>query len=165
MDSGPRARANFFSIYGAIGLTIAVVVHVGSYVGQTISPSNPLFYIMHAGIFPLFFAFVIRAAAWQGSARGVRQRQLRWREQLRYIPRWVTTAEGVLAVYVLVNFLVSISHLPPKGSHAAMTPSDALYTVRAFSGHWLIFYALPTTFFAYVPANTRPVESAQDTPA
>ena len=32
----------------------------------------------------------------------------------------------------------------------------------AFSGHWLIFYAMPAIFFTFVPADARPAISTHD---
>ena len=161
----PHARRNGLSIYGAVGFTVAALVHFGSYVGHTIRPENPLFWLLHIGIFPLFLVMVLRLRAWQTSRRGMfgfRRAQLRWRELLAYVPVWVPPLVVLLFAYVMVNFLLATSHLPSGGGPAVESPADAIYTVRAFSGHWLIFYALPTLFFTFVPPDARPAEVARD---
>ena len=160
-----RARRNGLTVYGAIGFTVSALVHFGSYIGHTIHPENPLFWLLHIGIFPLFFAFVFRLRAWQATRRGMfgfRQAQLRWRELLAYVPMWVPPLVALLFAYVMVNFFVAMSHLASGGTTSGPSSTEALYTVRAFSGHWLIFYALPTLFFAFVPADARPASLPQD---
>ena len=118
-----------------------------------------LFFGLEIAIFPLFFVFVYRIRAWQGVRRGMfglKRSSLRWREMLPYFPTWVPPLFGLLFGYAIVNFLLAISHLPPKGATGPLTAAQALYTVRAFSGHWLMFYSLPTLFFLFVPADARP---------
>ena len=154
----PRARANLLSLYGAFGLTASAFVHFGTYTGRGLDPDHPLFWGLHVGIFPLFFAFVWRLRAWQSVRRGVfgfKQRQLRWRELLRYFPPWLPPLVVLLFAYVMANFFLSTAHLPASGSEM-LTNAQAVYTARAFSGHWLVFYTLPTLFFAFVPADARP---------
>lgn len=81
---------------------------------------------------------------------------------MAYVPVWVPPLVVVLFAYVMVNFLLATSHLPARGAATVPSPAEATYTVRAFSGHWLIFYALPTLFFTFVPRDARPAEGAQD---
>jgi hypothetical protein len=161
----PRARANPLSLYGAFGLTASAIVHFGTYIGRGLNPDNPLFWVLHIGSFPLFFAFVWRLRAWQSVQRGhfgFKQRQLRWRELLAYFPPWVPPLVMLLFAYVLLNFFLSTAQLPASDSDALLTEAQAVYTVRAFSGHWLIFYMLPTLFFAFVPADARPPADGPD---
>jgi hypothetical protein len=153
----PRARLSAMAAYGAIGSTMAVTVHFNTYVGRGLRETNPLFWLLHIGIFPLFFIFVFRLRAWSDvrpGAFGIRTRGLRWRELLPYFPRWVAPLVIVLWAYVFVNFFLSIQHLPPRGSPAGET--DTVFLTRAFSGHWLVFYLLPTLFFMYVPSDVPP---------
>ena len=159
VPSRPRARLNALSLYGLFGLCLAIAVHFGTYIGAPLDPNNPLFFGLEIAIFPLFFVFVYRIRAWQGVRRGMfglKRSSLRWREMLPYFPTWVPPLFGLLFGYAIVNFLLAISHLPPKGATGPLTAAQALYTVRAFSGHWLVFYALPTLFFLFVPADARP---------
>jgi hypothetical protein len=122
-----------------------------------LSAENLLFWLLHIGIFPLFFIFVSRLRAWssmQPGILGMRQRGLRWRELVPYFPKWVVPLVMVLWAYVFVNFFLSIQHLPAKGSPAGET--DPVFLARAFSGHWLVFYLLPALFFIYVPGEGPP---------
>jgi len=157
----PRAQLNGLSLYGLFALSLAVAVHVGTYVGVPLDPNNPLFWGLHIAIFPLFFAFVFRIRRWQSVRKGVfglKRSTLRWRELLQYVPAWVPPVVALLFAYAMVNFLLSIGHLPPKGSTGSLSADQAMYTTRAFSGHWLIFYTLPTVFFLFVPADARPAD-------
>jgi hypothetical protein len=162
----PRASVNLLSLYGALGLTISAIVHFSTYFGHALDPHNPLFWALHIGIFPLFFAFVLRLGVWQGVKRGLfglQRRRLLWRELLVYFPPWVPALVVLLFVYAAANFFLSMRHLPPTGATPVLpnTPA-ALYTTRAFSGHWLIFYASPALFFAFVPRDARPPADGPD---
>lgn len=162
----PHARANLPTLYGALGLAASAIVHFGTYLGRGLNPDHPLFLALHIGIFPLFAAFVWRLRAWQGVRRGFlgfKQRHLRWRALLRYFPPWVPPLVILLFAYVMANFFLSTAHLPATGSETLATDAQtAVYAARAFSGHWLIFYALPTLFFAFVPADARPPADGHD---
>ena len=161
----PHARANLPCVYGVFGLTASAIVHFGTYLGRGLSPDYPLFLALHIGIFPLFFAFVWRLRAWQSVRRGFlgfKQRRLRWRELLGYFPSWVPPLVLLLFAYAMLNFFLSVAHLPAGGTETQLTDAQAMYTARAFSGHWLIFYTLPTLFFAFVPTDARPTADNPD---
>jgi hypothetical protein len=161
----PRARLNALSLYGGIALIAAAVVHFGTYVGRSIGAGHPLFWLLHAAIFPLFIAFALKMGAWQSESRGafgLRRRRLRWRALRPYFPRWVPLLVALLFVYTLGNFFSSVLRIAGKGSGAGMTDVHMIYIVRAFSGHWLLFYALPTLFFAFVPWSAKPPAELSD---
>lgn len=148
----PRANLNALALYGLIGFVAAAVIHFGTYAGRGLRTENPLFFLLHLGIFPLFFIFVFRLRAWNrisSGAFGLNTRSLEWRELLPYFPAWVIGLAVVAWVYVFLNFFLSVAHLPARGA------SDTVLLTRAFSGHWLVFYLLPALFFAYVPADAR----------
>jgi hypothetical protein len=167
----PQARLSFLNMYGFVGLALAASVHLGSYVGRSLASDHPLFWGLHVGIFPLFFIFVIRVQRWSVRRRGLfglPTAALRWRELLGYCPPWVAPVLSVLFVYVMGNFFFATGHIPSAAtvSSGGTSAADmALYTTRAFSGHWLIFYAVPTLFFTYVPPDVRPVENVDDAAA
>ena len=142
-------------LYGLLGFCISAAVHFGTYLGASIQPSNPLFFALHIGMFPLFFVFVRRMLRWQGKRRLFGESEPgHWNELLEYFPFWIVPVALVLFTYTGLNFLLAIDHLPPHASD--LTPSTALYTVRAFSGHWLFFYAIPTLYLGFVPSDAYP---------
>ena len=162
----PRARLTFLSLYGGLALIAAVVVHFGTYTGRSIGADHPLVWALHAAVFPLFIAFALKAGTWQSARRGafgLRRRRLRWRALRPYFPRWVPLFVALLFVYTLANFFSSVLHMPTKGSGTAFTDAHMVYMVRAFSGHWLLFYALPTLFFAFVPWSAKPPAEPMET--
>lgn len=165
-------RLGFASAYGLLGLFIAIVVHVSTFTSFSMSPDNPLFWILHIGIFPLFFAMVFGLRKWSETRSGVfgfKSRQLRWRELVVFLPPWSVKLGAILFAYAMINFLLSVSHLP-SGAHVSggaaqpMDAEQARYLVRAFSGHWLIFYAGPTLYFLFVPPGAKPAEEAGRAP-
>jgi hypothetical protein len=138
-----------------MGFSVAAVVHFATYAGTSIEPANPLFFVLHLGLFPLFFLFVVRLRRWHGKQRFFKDSEpSHWRQLLRYFPAWVIPAVAALFAYTFANFFLSIQHLPDHAT--TLTPSESLYTVRAFSGHWLFFYAIPTIYFGFVPASAYP---------
>ena len=161
----PRARFSPLGMYGLLGLTLAIAAHASTFTSDPMRPEHPLFWMLHIGIFPLFFAMMLRLRAWSdvipgriGRARS----RLRTNELKPYFPPWAFTLGAILFAYAIVNFFLAGSHLP-SSHHVRATPvslEQARYTVRAFSGHWMIFYAVPALFFTYVPASARPAESS-----
>lgn len=160
----PDLRFGIASAYAVVGLLTATVVHASTYTSFSMKADNPLFWILHIGIFPIFILMVSQGRKWRVQASGPLGREssrFRWRD---YLPPWAMRGMAILIAYAVVNLVVSISHLQSSahGSSGAvvnMTPEQARYLVRAFSGHWLIFYAVPMLFFLYVPRNPSPVES------
>ncbi|HMA03188.1 MAG: hypothetical protein ACM34L_04130 [Gemmatimonas sp.] len=158
----PHARLNVGSVYGMLGFLAALAVHESTFTASTLSPDNPLFWAMHAGIFPLFFPMVFGLRKWSETrtgAFGISTRRLRWRAILPYLPQWAIAVGAVLFVYALINFVLAMNHMPPRGpvgvGTRTMDPEQARNLVRAFSGHWLLFYAIPTLYFLFVPSAPR----------
>jgi len=157
----PQWRTTALALCGLLGIATAAFIHFETYFGLSIDPKDPLFFLLHFAIFPLFFAFVLRARRWFGRTSFVnRPEPSRWRELLRFFPPWVYPVTVVLCVYTAVNFLLCVQHLPERSSD--LTATEARYMVRAFSGHWLLFFSIPTIFFGFVPRDARPEQL--DTP-
>ena len=151
----PQWRTSPLALYGLLGIATAAIIHFETYFGLSIDLKDPLFFVVHIAIFPLFFAFVLRARRWSGRVSFFnRSEPSHLRELLRFFPLWVYPAGLVLFVYTAVNFLLSVQHLPNHSSN--LTGTEARYMVRAFSGHWLFFFSIPTVFFGFVPKDARP---------
>jgi hypothetical protein len=151
-------RTSPLALYGLLGIATAAVIHFETYFGLSIDPKDPLFLLVHIAIFPLFFVFILRARRWFGRASFFnRSEPSHWRELLSFFPFWVYPAGLVLFAYTGVNFLLSVQHLPEHSSN--LTATEARYVVRAFSGHWLFFFSIPTIFFGFVPRDARPERS------
>jgi membrane protease YdiL (CAAX protease family) len=152
----PRPQRRPVALFGVAGFLLSLAVHALTFVGVAAQEYSGAVWALHIGVFPLFFPFVWQMRRWQEG------RRLHWRQLLRYLPRWALVAAPALFVYTGVNFMLAMSHLPERSESSVAaghveTHEERLYTVRAFSGHWLVFYALPTLFFLFVPAGARPV--------
>jgi hypothetical protein len=155
----PELHWTFFGVWAALGFAISAVVHALSYFSIAAQSSSPWFWVLHIGIFPPFIVMVMRLRRW-------RERTSSWRYRSRlgelrpYFPRWVPVLAVALAVYVVFNFANATSHLPqrhqPPPTDAASAHEIEVYTSRAFSGHWLLFYAVPALFFLFVPSSAAP---------
>lgn len=156
----PRFQPTALGVLGLLGFAASLAVHVLSYAGIAAAEHVPAVWALHVGIFPLFFALVLRMRHWSGTSR-----QWDWwkqppmRELLRYFPAWVKTLVPVLFFYVFVNFFLATAGAMAveAGGRQTLAPVDS---ARAFSGHWLIFYLLPALFFSFVPADARPSDAA-----
>jgi len=153
-----RARASLtgWGAYAAVLLLVSAVVHAGTYLGYTLTPNTPLFFALHVGIFPVFIALVRQSRDWQPERSGpfgLRYPQLDWREWRPFLPRWAPRVVAILWAYAIANFLFASIHLPSHASTALLTQVQTMYLARMFSGHWMVFYALPLLFFTYVPLS------------
>lgn len=152
-----RARATGWGVYATLLLLISALVHIGTYVGYSLA--TPLLIGSSVGIVPVFLALVLRSRGWQRERSGpfgLRYRQLDWREWRPFLPSWATSVLTVLGAYAIANFFYAALHLPPHGTWAVLTESQAMYMARMFSGHWMVFYGVPAIFFTYVPTESAP---------
>jgi hypothetical protein len=139
------------AIYGIVGFTLSLLVHLLSYAGVAAQEHVPLTMLLHVAIFPLFLVFILRVKRWETGSWW--NRGLRWRAMLPYLPVWARVAVPLLFVYATINFFTSMSRLPPHGAGGGPAPPSyeaAVYDARLFSGHWLVFYAVPTLFFLFL---------------
>ena len=159
----PRPQWRPLAVFGVAGFVLSLAVHGLTYVGVAAQEFSGAVWALHVGVFPLFFPFVWQLRRWQQG------RRLLWRQLLRFMPRWALVAAPVLFVYAGLNFLLAMSHLPERtenaiGGSTMGTREERLYTARAFSGHWLVFYGLPSLFFLFVPPAARPVHTNDEPP-
>jgi hypothetical protein len=157
-----RARLTGWGAYAAVLLLASTVVHAGTYLGHTLSPNAPFFFGLHLGIFPVFVALVLQSRNWQRERSGpfgLRYPQLDWREWRPFLPTWAPRLVAILWAYAIANVLFALIHLPSRAATAELAEVQTMYMARMFSGHWMVFYALPLLFFTYVPQN-----SASDNP-
>jgi len=142
------------------GFLLALWVHVSALRAIDVSRTWPQVWSLHVGLFAVFVPMVLVSRRILGRRPTMRQ----WRELL---PGPIALMCGALFIYALVNFLVSLRELD-EGSpavrggqfvlqeHGRVTPvSAARYEaakatqLRMFSGHWMFFYFLPFSFFAF----------------
>jgi len=150
-DGGMRARISGWGIYAMLGFVASAAVHIGTYVGHTMRPSTPMFFVLHFGFIPAVLAEALRSRAWEvgGSVSDQRWRRGDWRAWRPFLPAWATRAIYGLWAYWFATFLVSAFYLPHR-SGGELTPTQAVYFVRVMSCGVAAVYGLYALFFTCV---------------
>jgi len=120
-------------VLSLVGLVLSMWVHFGALFGRQVAPSE-YFWILHMGIFVVFFPAVLVS---QKQAKKWRINRS-WRDMFPGAPRWVNTMVGVFFVYALINFAIFMFYAPTGTQHGPETPPEVW---RGFSGHWMLFYS------------------------
>ncbi len=117
-----------------VGLAASLAVHLVTFTAYA-PPRAAL--ALHLGVFATTLPVLFAAKAWaEERARDLGTIAGRWSiatALVRPVPTWQKVAFVVLAVYVSINFAVSLARL-------ADGPGAGL-ELRLFSGHWMLFYA------------------------
>ena len=118
-----------------LGLAASLAVHLLTFTAYAPPPAA---LALHLGVFVTVVPVLIAAKAWaEELAQNVGTIAGRLgvaKALVDLIPTWQKVAFVLLALYVSVNFTVSLARLadaPGAGSE-----------FRLFSGHWMLFYAL-----------------------
>ena len=150
------------SAVAAVAFGISLVAHAITFTGSNLTFLFPWIWLLHIGIFPLLF-FVVR------TSQAASQEQQPSLETLATpIPHYIKIVLLAFFIYAIINFVIFISLteggtpslengiyvLKNRGTFIRqLTESEYLqhqaYTLRGFSGHWLIFYLLPAVYFRY----------------
>lgn len=146
-------------IVSLIGFICALVVHTLTFVHGGIDPEMSQIWFLHLGIFVVFLPFVISMRSTYGS--NLSKGQLK-----AILPRWANMVLAVTFVYAFLNF--ALFFMRSEGGSPAirdgvyvlqnhgkvmreLTEPDyklyQSYVVRGFSGHWLVFYLVPSLYF------------------
>lgn len=142
-------------ICAACGLAISLVSHVLSIFGYT-PGGQTLFFALHIGIFPIFgfMALLYGQRMWATTDRRAAEDLM-----LSGCPHWMRLVIRGLTIYTGVNFVIFIVLTMMRGTHNA---SDGVppEVWRGFSGHWMLFYAVPlaalVTVYNKGVANLQP---------
>jgi Protein of unknown function (DUF3592) len=114
----------------AVGLAFSVWVHIGALTGRRV-PSA--FWVLHVGIFVVWFPAVLVAQRLVGNAN----RKDFWKVVLKGGPDWMRYMVYVLCAYEFVNFMFSMVQASSGGRHTTTSAADW----RGFSGLWMVFYS------------------------
>lgn len=121
-----------FVALSAVGLGVSFWVHLGAVAGRRVAP-EPLFWIVHMGIFVVWFPAVLVARHRVGDLK----RKDFWKAALRGFPDWMRYMVYGFGGYAILNFALFIFHAP-TGGRGSDTPAIVW---RGFSGHWMAFYS------------------------
>jgi hypothetical protein len=119
-----------FVALAALGLTLSLIVHVGSLMGWLTLPMQS-FIVLHIGIFVVFLPSLL---AMQRLSHGVRGR-LQWKAMMRWTPAWMRYMTYGFFFYAFINFAL----FAMNASGGSDVPSPVVS--RGFSGHWMAFYS------------------------
>jgi len=133
----------------AIGLVVSLWVHIGAIMGRRVAPEQS-FWLLHVGIFVVFFPAVLVAQRLVGST----SRRDFWKVVLKGAPDWMRYMVYGFLGYAIVNFLLFMTKAPSGGNGA--NPPAVVW--RGFSGHWMAFYsaALAILYSAARTADITP---------
>ena len=161
MTLGP-ASDRIFGWMALGGFLLAAAAHGASVLGFDVQEHIPFVFGLHVGIFVVWFPAVLRARTLRVDLEAC-------------LPPWVRTVLFVLFAYALLNFVFSLSQLGGgqpgmrDGRYVLLNKSKLVreinaqeyhqlraFLLRAFSGHWLLFYGAACGFLLW----RRPVPVA-----
>jgi Protein of unknown function (DUF3592) len=120
-----------FIILAFVGLVASVWVYVGAVMGRRVVP-EPFFWILHMGIFVIWFPAVIVA---KQRVSNLNRKDL-WKVLLRDLPDWARYLIYGFLGYAVINFLYFLNQAPTGGGNDGDPPAMVW---REFSGHWMVF--------------------------
>lgn len=168
----------FFAALALGGCALSLAVHIAALCGVDVLSLTQSVWVLHAGIFVVFVPMLLQLR--HSSTVRAQGRAALWRG----LPAWVGFVAALLIAYAVLNFFVfsggmqgspairdGLFVLENKGQ-APRAISESEYhalqaaVMRAFSGHWLLFYFIAFAHFALrrPAAHTfpEPVHSAAD---
>lgn len=148
-------------IFALTGFFLALTAHIAAWCGVAVSEHVPFIWVLHVGVFVVFIPMVLAMNKTLGSRPSFQQIRAGF-------PAWVVVAGIGLLAWTMFNFMLSMSGLEgePGLSESGryvlsrrgqlireinfdeFTRLKALQ-VRAFSGHWLLFYFVPYAYFMF----------------
>lgn len=151
----------FLAIVALTGFVSAGAVHGFALAGVDVSEQLPFVWVLHLGIFVVFFPFVFSIRKVLGPRPSLDDLQ-------QLLPRWVFFICQAVFIYALANFALSIvlsqggSPSIEEGKYVLQNHGSVIREInqaeyvalranqlRGFSGHWLLFYFMPFAYFMF----------------
>lgn len=146
-------------IVALVGLTCALAVHALTFISVRIDPDMPQVWLLHLGIFVVFLPLVVALRRTYGQSLSTAQ-------LYSILPRWANTLVVLTFAYVFLNFALFLFRMEggsPEmrdGLYVLQSHGNVIrelsysdfklyhaYVLRGFSGHWLVFYLVPSLYF------------------
>jgi hypothetical protein len=147
-DLYPRrtAKPSPLVVLAAIGLMLSLLVHLCAILGLP-QPLGEATWALHIGAMLIWIPALLAI----GLQKSIARRKIRYQAVFRKCPTWMRWMVTGIGIYAAINFFACIpaAAVGPAGNGA--TPAVVF---RAFSGHWMIFYAAAFVFL-YVAARSR----------
>ena len=141
----------FLAGLSAAGFLASLVCHIMGWM-LIEPPLGKAVFLLHAGIFVVWFPLVIFANQTKPSKEGGNMAHL-----IAELPTWMRVAGGFLVFYTIINFiyfLICTSKYPKNGV-------PFLLELRGFSGHWMLFYGFALAGFVALSRLARKRRSDQ----
>ena len=143
----------FFGILALLGFALSATAHAFALLGTPLHETIPIVWGLHVGIFVAFIPAVLEVRKTSGKRDAL--------AVLRGVPFGAIVLLAVLFVYAFLNFSSSFAGMPEgspqlrDGQYVLMNKGHFIRTItaeeyvegqaailRAFSGGWMMFYAL-----------------------
>ncbi len=146
-----------FQALALAGFSVSVTSHFLAITGMVETfPSSVM--LLHGGVFIVFIPAVIVG---NRAAKGIPRKDV-WKVMLAHSPAWLRRVFWSVCIYVLLNFMTFTFTVPtgmPTGKDSPLGVGAAV--VRAFSGHWMVFYL--AAFVILYSEECRKRQAAEET--
>lgn len=129
--------------FAIVGFGVSLIVHISSIFGIDLSEDYPAVWGLHVAAILIMFPaiFSVRKKSNTKSAKGIFQGT----------PKYLFILSVVCFVYAFLNFFLIFTLNFAAGN---ATDVDAT-TMRAFSGHWMLFYAVAMAMMIKKPVDEQ----------
>ncbi len=153
-----QSTQKLLATFALIGFGLSLIVHMTTFFGVDLMQSIPWIWILHIGVFPLFFLI---NPSWRGW-------HMSWEKLIGRAPLWAKTVFNIFFFYAILNFVIFIflskGYTPEinNGKYVLQSAGVVIkeiteneyhwqqaYVLRGFSGHWMAFYLIPALYFGY----------------
>lgn len=121
-----------FLVLAVVGLALSLVAHAAALLGLP-PPLGTATWELPSDLFVVWVPTVLLGSRLSRDA----PRKDFWKAVLRGCPAWMRRLAFGFFAYAVVNFLLFARAAPPQVPGAPTPP----VVIRAFSGHWMAFYA------------------------
>ena len=145
MSTRRRDWGKIFRVTATVGFAASAALHLATFTPFPAAYAAAGALLLFAGAFALLAALIVRLREAGAPARGQGAiRMVEWRGLMALIPMGARRAGAAVVGYVLMNLGLSL-----------FLTDDGVGSVRLLSGHLLLFYLIPLTYFRFVEPRLR----------
>ena len=151
----------FLAVLSFVGFGLAVIIHILTFYGVSLTEKIPLLYGLHFGVFIVFVPMVFSLSTfWMSKREGAFERWVwSYKKFIGPVPVPIRVATLLIVIYVFISIPFVFSQLEQDSvtqdsvSSRALTTEEyslqSVYVARGFSAAWMMFYWLPAVYFSY----------------